>query len=259
MRGSIPEISIWHGGVSDPPLYHLPFRVSSTVLTLAPDQGVLDIVSGQYTDSTHSIEKSSRHRSGTGFGMLTRIPETLSLETPTEYDSMSGPKTLTIGITVNLEHYENLRLEVSGEVNSYEDALDLARFLHEVLGTYGAGDPGTRDRIGNFQKRVFPPISSPPGVPKVVECSAGICPIPESEEPEPAGSASPDIPEATAATAGPFMTTSPPVHTSSAPIVNEGEAVITCEECGAVVNPSEQKMSMLFTSRTLCRKCLKKV
>jgi len=170
---------------------------------------------------------------------------------------MSGPKTLTIGITVNLEHYENLRLELIGEVNSHEDALDLARFLHEVLGTYGAGDPGTRERIGNFQKRIFPPLSSLPGVPKAGECSPGVCPIPGSEEQKPV--ASPDLPKPPAATAGPFMTTPPPVHISSSPIINADGAMIACEECGAAVNPAEQKMSMLFTSRTLCRKCLKKV
>lgn len=167
---------------------------------------------------------------------------------------MSGPKTLTIGITVNLEHYENLRLELSGEVNSHEDALDLARFLHEVLGTYGVGDPGTRERIENFQKRIFPPLSSLTGVPSAGECSPMVCPIPGSEEQKPV--ASDDLPETIP---GPFMTTSPPVHASSSPIIYADGAMIACEECGAAVNPAEQKMSMLFTNRTLCRKCLKKV
>ena len=35
-------------------------------------------------------------------------PEALSLEILLQYGTMSGPKSLTIGITVNLEHYENL-------------------------------------------------------------------------------------------------------------------------------------------------------
>ena len=51
-------------------------------------------------------------------------PEALSLEILLQYGTMSGPKSLTIGTTVNLEHYENLRLEVNGEVKDQDDARD---------------------------------------------------------------------------------------------------------------------------------------
>lgn len=169
---------------------------------------------------------------------------------------MSGPKTLTVGITVNLEHYENLRLEVSGEVVTHEDALDLARFLYEVLGRYGVGDPVTRELIENFQKRVFPPVSTRPGA-DAIECTLSAGPLPESD-----GHSVDEglvIPARTMATPDPFMNTIPPVHTTTESGIDTESTVIRCEDCGAAVSPAEQKMSMLFTSRTLCRKCLKKV
>ena len=69
---------------------------------------------------------------------------------------MGGPKTLTIGVTVNLEHYENLRLEVSGEVDSPEDAEEISRFLDTILVRFGRSDPATAERIDSYRRRVLP-------------------------------------------------------------------------------------------------------
>lgn len=169
---------------------------------------------------------------------------------------MSGPKTLTVGITVNLEHYENLRLEVSGEVVTHEDALNLARFLYEELEKYGVGDPATRERIENFQKRVFPPVSTKPDT-YTKECTAGVCPLPGSVDS--LVDAGPVTPARTLATPEPVMNEQSSVLTMTESGIEAEGTVITCEDCGVAVNPAEQKMSMLFTNRTLCRKCLKKV
>jgi len=168
---------------------------------------------------------------------------------------MSGPKTLTIGITVNLEHYENLRLEVNGEVQSQEDARDLASFLYDVLGTYGSGDPATKERIESFQKRVLPAPATPVEA-QTVLCHEAICPIPEG-----AGSTvavSPGL-QGGATAPPPVMQTPPPIETPKEPDKKVAVGVVICEDCGTPVSQAEQKMSMLFTSRTLCRKCLKKV
>ncbi|HOT04470.1 MAG TPA: hypothetical protein PK069_09845 [Methanolinea sp.] len=164
---------------------------------------------------------------------------------------MSGPRTLTIGITVNLEHYENLRLEVNGEVKDLGDARDLARFLSDVLGTYGRGDPATAERIESFRRRVLPHAGGQhdlvPEIPGrggegVTACAAPVSSPAQAEEtavPSPA----------------------PPIPPSPVPADEKGPGpgAITCEECGAPMNMAEQKMSMLFASRVLCRKCLKKV
>lgn len=165
---------------------------------------------------------------------------------------MSGQRTLTIGITVNLEHYENLRLEVNGVVGDQEDARDLARFLSDVLGTYGRGDQATAERIESFRRRVLPFAGEQRDL------------VPETpgkgeEEPATAGAA----PDATPAPAQKTAAPSPASRSPASPVspVEKGAAAgaFTCEECGAPVNQAEQKMSMLFASRVLCRKCLKKV
>jgi len=69
---------------------------------------------------------------------------------------MEGQRTLSIGITVNLENYENLRLEVSGPVQDESDAEELARFLDTVLQKFGRGDPSSRERVEAFRRRILP-------------------------------------------------------------------------------------------------------
>ena len=179
-------------------------------------------------------------------------PEALSLEILLQYGTMSGPKSLTIGITVNLEHYENLRLEVNGEVKDQDDARDLARFLSDVLGSYGHGDPATAERIENFKKRVLPVMDERSEaqltLPKEGTRPAGAS-VTSAETPSP-------VPPEIAATPPPPPAAPPAATAQESSTVAEGA---TCEDCGIPVTPAEQKMSMLFASRVLCRKCLKKV
>lgn len=68
---------------------------------------------------------------------------------------MPGKKSLTIGITVNLENYENLRLEVTGEVTGQQEVSDLVGFLDETLATFGRGNATTADLIEKYRARVF--------------------------------------------------------------------------------------------------------
>lgn len=157
---------------------------------------------------------------------------------------MSGPKTLTIGITVNLEHYENLRLELNGEVQDEEGARELARFLYDVLGTYGRGDPATAERIDQFRRRVLPLAGEHAG-PMKAPSPAETPPAPEAAAGKP-----PDVQTAVA-----LPTTPAPANGKAGAVAG----VLVCEECGATVGQAEQKMSMLFASKVLCRKCLKKV
>lgn len=91
---------------------------------------------------------------------------------------MGSRKTLSIGVTVNLEHYENLRLEVNGEVDSPEDANDLIAYLDTVLGQMGRGDPATAERIDSYRQRVLA-RNTPERVPAgVAGCQDGVCPLP---------------------------------------------------------------------------------
>jgi hypothetical protein len=160
---------------------------------------------------------------------------------------MGARKNLTIGVTVNLEHYENLRLEVNDDVGSATEVDDLIRFLDEILGKFGREDPGTAERVDNYRKRVLP--KSRPGAASMREDRkvTGILPVEVSSEPAAPGSTAEGtlMPDVIAVT--PSVEDRPP------------ESGPCCEICGGNVTAAEQKMSQLFTGKTLCRACMKKV
>jgi hypothetical protein len=172
---------------------------------------------------------------------------------------MGTRKNLTVGVTVNLEHYENLRVEVSGEVESEEDAKGLVDYLDGILGTLGRGTPETAKRVDSYRERVF--FRHPPGISEPVECQAGVCALPKEiieemmEAPPASQHAAPEQP--LPATKPPAAKADKPELVSIADAATQGPPVVTCEECGVSVTPAEQKMSQLFTSRVLCRKCMK--
>ena len=156
---------------------------------------------------------------------------------------MEGQRTLAIGITVNLENYENLRLEVNGPVKNEGDADELISFLDSVLQKFGQGDPASKERVEAFRRRILPPGPERTQNETVVaqtQVAGG------PAEPPPAVAQQVPAQQVNAAKPSPAD-------------AGDAEGVPTCEECGVPVKPAEQKMSMLFASRTLCRKCLKNV
>jgi hypothetical protein len=77
---------------------------------------------------------------------------------------------LTVGITVNLDNYENLRVELQGEVNQETlavDTDDLKDDLAKVLLRFGLQHPPTRERIESYSRRVLgvPKLEGLPAVP----------------------------------------------------------------------------------------------
>lgn len=61
-------------------------------------------------------------------------------------------KTLTIGGTINLENYENLKIEVSGPFNSMEDAKVLQKEFREVAYLF-RGDMVTKGLVERYMNR----------------------------------------------------------------------------------------------------------
>jgi hypothetical protein len=163
---------------------------------------------------------------------------------------MGAQKNLTIGVTVNLEHYENLRLELSGEVESREDADDLARFLDELLGRFGRQDPVTAERVDSYRRRVFPAVWKQE-VPTEGNKNEISILLPDSVKDR----SDQKIPEQVLVQSIEQVHAPPPASPPIAPVVE----TLTCEICSGTVSLAEQKMSQLFTSRTLCRACLKKL
>jgi hypothetical protein len=74
---------------------------------------------------------------------------------------MAQRRNLSIGVTVNLENYENLRLEVSGEVCGDGDEEELITYLDTILSRLGRGTPETAERVDSYRKRVFTPPAAP--------------------------------------------------------------------------------------------------
>jgi hypothetical protein len=88
-------------------------------------------------------------------------------------------KTLSIGITINLENYENLRLDVEGEIGDDGNAEDLISFLDGMLARLGHGDQVTAERVEAYRRRVL-------AFPKAVVAAAPM-PVRREEEASPAG------------------------------------------------------------------------
>jgi len=175
---------------------------------------------------------------------------------------MGSGKNLTIGITVNLEHYENLRLEVSGEVECGEDATELVRFLDEMLGRLGQGDPATKERVESYRRRVLasglevlspeiPPTGRQGGT---TDDTAGTIVLPVAESPVKIDS----VQESKEAVPQDSTGSEERDRGQSHAPATAGNGAAVCESCGAAITAAEQKMSQLFTGKDLCKSCMKK-
>jgi hypothetical protein len=205
-----------------------------------------------------------------------------------------GDRRLTIGVTVNLGHYENLRVEVEGEPG--ESARELAGFLDGVLATFGRADPPTAGLIDRYRERVLA-HGTGPGVERgdVPSPDTEVPPLPEGPGPDgpveevpgvealmyafPSDTGSPGEVEHGDET-GVFEAfghgegeeswlpaagqESPGVPAATGETDPAGPSALfpgtpVCQECRVPVSPAEEKLSRLFASRVLCRSCLKKM
>jgi len=208
------------------------------------------------------------------------------------YLDMSSKKEVTIGVTINLDNYENLRIEVEGDAEKREDVESLILFLDGILARLGRGDPATAERVDAYRRRV---LSTGPAVPEeTVRKEEGSITPPEPEDREPIPIA--ETPAKSLARKGsipdraepsprpqperqdPFLTLrktpekpeeNPLVPSASVPLGAESPAQETvpakpsqvqgedvCEVCGAPVQKSQAKLSQLFMNRTLCKRCM---
>ncbi|HTY51821.1 MAG TPA: hypothetical protein VMB35_01335 [Methanomicrobiales archaeon] len=141
-------------------------------------------------------------------------------------------KILTIGITINLENYENLRLDVEGEVGDDGDAGDLIAFLDGMLARLGHGDQATAERVEAYRRRVLAMpatvVAAAPGPVMVMreeELRVQARPAPAMEAPEPAVLAKPRAaPHAEARTEAPPAGDEKPVTVRAGPEVKAAKA-----------------------------------
>lgn len=204
---------------------------------------------------------------------------------------MGSRRDMTIGITINLDNYENIRLDLRGEIGSDEEADDLIRSMDSLLSRIGRDDPATAERVDHYRRRVFgsfhphegsavPSASCPvtgsedlyegiPGSdlsgndypdPIPMEADADLKGVSEpeddlvapAEEERSADAMSPDA--LSSGMAEPDVGYIAPEVTPKEP--QSGGSVYACEACGVEVNKVQHDVSHLFMNRTLCKKCM---
>lgn len=170
---------------------------------------------------------------------------------------MAARKNFSLGITINLENYENLRLDVSGEVESQDDAEEFIIFLDQTLARLGRGSPGTAARVDSYRRRVFNLPAEPTGPSAPIPPPPEIVPV-TSEAPvaPPAGAIeTPPAPPAAKKTKTKEKESRP---AEAAPVVQPAptESEFVCEECRVPVTKGQHQMSQLFMGKTLCKKCM---
>jgi hypothetical protein len=154
---------------------------------------------------------------------------------------------MSIGVTVNLQNYESLRIEVEDDVETEEDVRSLVAFLDETLALFGRGDQATEKAVNHYRKRVLQGAiggaTGPAAVPTVEPVVAPPAPVPVATEPPEEGPA-------------PKAAAKPAVPKAPAKIPAPSPTGAVCENCGAPVSAAEEKTSRLFVSKTLCKKCI---
>ncbi len=139
---------------------------------------------------------------------------------------MDGPsiKTVTIGVTVNLDNYESLRVEVAGEVVNPQDAEGIVSYLDGMLARFGRADPRTGGKIDKYRERVLslPDTEVPQKTLEITE--QGVAPTVQNTE-----------------------------HIES--VGYEVSSGAVCAQCGAEVSKSQAKVSRTLSGQNLCTKC----
>ena len=146
-------------------------------------------------------------------------------------------RNVTIGATINLENYESLRVEISGEVAGPQDVAGLVSALDRMLADLGRGDPHTTSRIDSYRRRVLAPAD--PGSPQKTL-------VMDSELP------TQDAGNKTAGTPTPVARDEPP-----GPVTENRDtvAMAQCAQCGAEVSKSQAKLSQMLAGKVLCTIC----
>jgi hypothetical protein len=125
---------------------------------------------------------------------------------------MPSRKNVTIGITINLDNYENLRLEVSGDAEDAGGMEELIAFLDTLLLRLGHGDLPTAERVESYRRRVLQRSTLPPGAVAAARAKASLQGV--ARQP---GSA-PAAPPAPARAAAPQPAARQPAEPAPAPV-----------------------------------------
>ena len=176
---------------------------------------------------------------------------------------------MTIGVTINLYNYENVRLEVEDVCPTLAEVDDLKAYLDGILAGLGRSEENTRRKIDQYRARLLVPAKDPttraPVPPPPAKTSpAKDAPLPPEEVEKNRQKAESLGLEPPAATPG--LT----AQEAAACLVKTGEVLkaagvvatvvpdtgIVCEECGTPISTTQEKLSVMFLSKTLCKTCM---
>jgi hypothetical protein len=195
-----------------------------------------------------------------------------------------GGAKLTLGATINLGNYENLKIEVEGDCRTVEDIDEVRAMLVAEIKKSGRDDPEMAGRCDAYCNRVFGggPVEAlkPLAAAKAAETAPPTIAEPEKPaRPLPAATVEPIDPDADSvtidgkvyprkkaaaaapvkaeATPEPVAAPEPKAAPKKAP-TPAADSPFTCEDCGCGVTAGQQKASRLFISKTLCKECIQK-
>lgn len=188
---------------------------------------------------------------------------------------MDNKKSLTIGITINLDNYENLRLELEGDIGDDHDAAILVSDLDRILSGLGRGDEVTAERIDSYRRRVLSHTINEVEAKKTTKMNYPTEKSPDEEKVTPAIEKTDKTirtDEIKGAQKGSSLfsyddkkDTGEPVKREEIPheAANEPgskdmikKTDLVCESCGATITEKQRKISQMFTDKNLCEKCI---
>ena len=173
---------------------------------------------------------------------------------------MTSPKSVSWSALVNVGNNESLALTVSGEAANPDEARDIFAFAcGQLLGVANSADEDTAPMIRAYVSRLVQTEEARPveqdapapapkkdaWVPKITKSSYdamqtakhGAAPAPRPSAEEQAAAAVAQVVKPPAAAKAP-------------------ETFGLCEKCGEAVPSQQAKLSQLFMSQTLCKKCM---
>jgi len=176
---------------------------------------------------------------------------------------MTSSKSVSWSALINIGNNESLALTVSGEAANPDEARDIFAFAcGQLLGVANSADETTAPLIRAYVSRLIQTEEARP-----VEQDAP-APVPKKGVWEPEitkssydarqanaaanrGAAPAPRPSAEEQAAAAVAQVAKPPAAAKAP-----ETFGLCEKCGEAVPPQQAKLSQLFQSKTLCKKCM---
>ena len=158
------------------------------------------------------------------------------------------PKEVILGATLPLENGSTVTFSIAGHVEAERDFDDAVVIFGRKLLKY-TNSASDADRL--TVRQVISSITSTP-LDQVPDVGKPTSPAPVKE---PAKVAPPVA--APAPVMGPAPTVAEQAAAAVAQVVKPPAAAAAdvCEKCGAAVPPQQAKLSQLFMSKTLCKKC----